>query len=280
MFRAIKMELYRMFHMKSFYVMLLFLVFITFVSAADTDGIEDLSPKASTETEIGQVDAETLEIGIAVTAPTEPGNRATLLDLLYANASGKAIAIFVVIFTVLFVTADFNSGYIKNIGGQMSSRSTLLFSKIFVLLLYNLIVFGVFLAAQALSSRIILGYVELGDGAVLGKYIGLQLLLHFALSMVCMTVAVLSRSNLLSMILAICLCMNLTVILYSAIDKVLNRLGIVDFHVMNYSVSGRISMLSMNPGSRESVTALVLSVVYLAVAAVCSSLLFEKRDIV
>ena len=54
-----------------------------------------------------------------VTVPTEPGQKATLYDMFYANTQGKVEAIFIVIFAVLFATADIRSGYIKNIGGTV-----------------------------------------------------------------------------------------------------------------------------------------------------------------
>lgn len=49
------------------------------------------------------------------------------MDVFFSNAQGKFYALFLVIFAVMFATADIKSGYIKNIGGQVSQRGSLLF---------------------------------------------------------------------------------------------------------------------------------------------------------
>ena len=45
----------------------------------------------------------------------------------FANSQGKLYALAFGDFTVLFSTADISSGYIKNIGGQIRNRGTLIF---------------------------------------------------------------------------------------------------------------------------------------------------------
>ena len=70
---------------------------------------------------------DNINVGMMVTLPTEPGEKVTVYDIFFANSQGKFYALFLVIFAVMFSTADIGSGYIKNIGGQVQKRGTLIF---------------------------------------------------------------------------------------------------------------------------------------------------------
>ena len=63
------------------------------------------------------------------------------------------MALFLVIFTVLFSSADIGSGYIKNIGGQVRSRRNLIFSKASVLFVYTTVTMLLYFIIQILHSR-------------------------------------------------------------------------------------------------------------------------------
>ena len=127
MINCMKMDLYRMFRMKSFYVVGIILaaavLFTTYMSVLDYNMIKEEyanNPQVS-EQEISS-DGEAINLGMDVTIPTRPGEMVTVYDQVYANLHGKFIAMFMVIFAVLFSSADMSSGYIKNIGGQMKTE--------------------------------------------------------------------------------------------------------------------------------------------------------------
>lgn len=87
-------------------------------------------------------------MGMMVTLPTEPGEKVTVYDIFFANSQGKFYALFLVIFAVMFSTADIGSGYIKNIGGQVQKRSTD-FSRSIALAVFTVLTMaGVFLLQE------------------------------------------------------------------------------------------------------------------------------------
>lgn len=115
MLNCIKMDLYRMFRMKSFYMIWIILaaatIFTTSMSVIDYNMLKE-EAQSSTQT-LQQESAsqeEPVNLGMDVTIPTQPGEQVTLYDLSYASLHGKFIALFMVIFAVLFSSSDVSSG--------------------------------------------------------------------------------------------------------------------------------------------------------------------------
>ena len=59
-----------------------------------------------TESIAETVKPETINMGMSVFLPTQPGEKVTVFDQVYANLQAKFVALFLVIFTVLFSSAD------------------------------------------------------------------------------------------------------------------------------------------------------------------------------
>lgn len=287
MFNMIKMDIYRMFRTKSLYViwivMGLLIVATTYLGKVDLD-MEESQVQQENEVQPEEQMAEDnpedlVNLGITVEMPVGPGEKLTVFNMFYTNAQAKVTALFLVIFAVMFSTADINSGYIKNIGGQVRRRGNLIWSRTIALLIYTVLSMILFVLFQALSNRIFFGYLEWGDGKEFLLYLGVQIVLHFAMVIISMAIAVFLRNNVVSMIIVICLCMDLMVLLYSAVDSIIQRMGVKDFTLLKYTVTGKISLLSMTPGPKECMGALCIAAVFSVVLAAATSLIFEKRDI-
>ncbi len=222
---------------------------------------------------------EVTNLGMSVSIPTEPGADVTVFDLVYGNLRGKFIALFIVIFAVLFSTADLTSGYIKNIGGQVRNRSHLILSKALLLFLYTVLTLGIFVLVQAVSNQVFFGYVKWGDLSQLLQYMGSEALLHYALALICMTIAIAARNNVFSMIVSVLLCMNVMTIIYSFVDKAAAKMGAADFRLLDYTVTGKMSLLTMEVTRKESLGAVCVAFVFMTVMIVFGSMIFEKRDI-
>ena len=124
MLNLIKMDLYRMFRTKSLYVICIVLaaalLFTTILCKTDYEILNEAD--AVQQEQVAELTTENINVGMMVTLPTEPGEKVTVFDIFFGNSQGKFYALFLVIFAVLFSTADISSGYIKNIGGQVQSR--------------------------------------------------------------------------------------------------------------------------------------------------------------
>ena len=283
MLNMIRMELYRMFKTKSLYVIWLVLaagiLFTTGLSADEMKTYTMEEKQEMYEYATGQRESETVNLGMDVTVPTKPGDTVSVFDLFYGNIKGKFLALFMVIFAVLYSTADMTSGFIKNIAGQVRDRRGLVFAKGVSLFVYTVLTMLIFTGIQTISNALFFDELVFGPVKEFLQYAGIQTLLHFALLIIVMCIAIVLRNNVISMMLSVCLCMNVLVIFYSFLDNMIAKAHIKNFHVLEYTVTGNISFLETNVTAKMAVTALAVSIAFVIVMIEVCSTVFKKRDI-
>ena len=283
MLNMIRMELYRMFKTKSMYVIWLVLaVGILFTTGLSADEMKTYTMEEKQEMyeyATGQRESETVNLGMDVTVPTKPGDTVSVFDLFYGNIKGKFLALFMVIFAVLYSTADMTSGFVKNIAGQVRDRRRLVFAKGVSLFVYTVLTMLIFTGIQTISNALFFDELVFGSVKEFLQYAGIQTLLHFALLMIIMCIAIVLRNNVISMMLSVCLCMNVLVIFYSFLDNLIAKAHIKNFHVLEYTVTGNISFLETNVTAKMAVTALAVSIAFIIVMIEVCSTVFKKRDI-
>ena len=268
MLNMIRMELFRMFKTKSLYVIWTIFAVLMIVTTALTAGemdaysLEDRQQNyeyAMEEQESGQVN-----LGMDVTPPTKPGEQVSVFDMFFANIKGKAVAVFMIIFTILYSTADVTSGFVKNIAGQVKNRGLIVCAKAVCLFLYTVLTMMLFFIVQAVANKLFFHEVILGDKRAFALYFLLQTILHFALLMIVMCIALVIRNNVVSIVIGICL---------------LAKVGLENFHMINYTVSGKITLLGTEITSEMAVTSLLVGFAFVAAAVCLGSFVFKKRDI-
>lgn len=281
MLNMIRMEVFRMFKTKSLYIIwMVMIACVFFTNSLSAEEILTFSMEEKQEMyEAAMGGEESGNLGMDVTLPTKPGADVSVFDGFYANVKGKFIALFMVIFTVLYATADITSGYVKNIAGQVRNRGNLIFAKAAALLLYVVLTMLLFIGVQMLSNAISYQKLVMGPGKEFFQYAAMQTLLHFALVMVIMCVAVVLRNNVISMMISVCVCMNVLIMLYGVVDQAVEKLGIHDFHMMDYTVSGKIVTLGMNAAPKTMGMAALVGIVFIVVMLAISMTVFQKRDI-
>ena len=275
MLNMLKMDVYRMFRTKRLYViwgiMIVTLIYTTYLSSLDYQVIQQIGEET--------LSTENVNIGISVLLPTKAGEVVTVYDVMYANISAKFLALFLLIFAVIFSTEDIQSGYVKNIAGQVKNRGHLILSKAISLMLFVVItLFGTILV-QILSNFFIWGKIELGNFSDFFSYMGTQVVLHYAFVLIAMAISIILKNNVLSMIIVICLSMNIATIFYSGIDKLIEKLGISRFHLLDYTITGKIAMLPMEITSKDCIESIRVSIIFIIVSVVITELIFKKRDI-
>lgn len=281
MFNMIKMDLYRMFRTKSLYVIWIVLaaalLITTFLCKTDYDLLNE--EDAMQQEQIAEPTAENVNVGMMVTLPTEPGEKVTVFDIFFANSQGKFLALFLVIFAVMFSTADIGSGYIKNIGGQVQNRGALIFSRSIALAVFTILTMAGAFLFQAAANCIVFGELEWGDSKAILSYFLTELALHYALMLICMAIAIILKNNVVSMVIAVCLTMNVMTIVYGLVNSAIQRMGIPNFQIYKYTITGKLSLLPMNPSGNECLAAFGVAIAFIAAMISASSVVFQKRDI-
>lgn len=281
MLNLIKMDLYRMFRTKSLYVICIVLaaalLFTTILCKTDYEILNEAD--AVQQEQVAELTTENINVGMMVTLPAEPGEKVTVFDIFFGNSQGKFYALFLVIFVVLFSTADISSGYIKNIGGQVQSRGALAISRAIALAVFTIMTLAGVFVFQAVANGIIFGYLEWGDARAILLYFATEVVLHYALVLICMTIAVTLKNNVISMVIAVCLTMNVMTIVYGLVNNAIQKMGIQNFQIYEYTITGKLSLLPMNPGGKECLAAFGVALAFIVAAIVAGSVVFQKRDI-
>ena len=281
MLNIIKMDLYRMLKTKSMYVIWIVLAAILLIttSLCKTDYELSTEKDVMKQEQVTEPTVDNINVGMMVTLPTEPGEKVTVYDIFFANSQGKLYALLLVIFTVLFSTADISSGYIKNIGGQVGNRGSLIFSRSIALSVFSVLTMtGAFLF-QAAANCIVFGELEWGNTKAILSYFVTELALHYALVLICMAIAIILKNNVISMVIAVCLSMNVMTIVYGVINSAIQKIGIQNFQIYKYTITGKLSLLPMNPSGNECLAAFGVAIVFIVMMISVSSVVFQKRDI-
>ena len=281
MLNIIKMDLYRMFRTKSMYVIWIVLAAALLIttSLCKTD-YESLNEEdAMQQEQIAEPTADNINVGMMVTLPTEPGEKVTVYDIFFANSQGKFYALFLVIFAVLFSTADISSGYIKNIGGQVRNRKSLIFSRSIAIAVFTVLTMAGAFLFQAAANCIVFGELEWGNTKVILSYFVTELALHYALVLICMAIAIILKNNVISMVIAVCFTMNVMTIVYGVINSAIQKIGIQNFQIYKYTITGKLSLVPMDPSGNECLAAFGVGMVFIVIMISASSVVFQKRDI-
>lgn len=281
MLNMIKMDLYRMFRTKSMYivwiVLAVALLLTTFLCKTDYDSLS--KEDAMQQEQITEPTEENINVGMMVTLPTKPGEKVTVFDIFFANSQGKFYALFLVIFAVIFSTADIGGGYIKNIGGQVQKRGALIFSRSIALAVFTMLTMVGSFLFQAVANDIVFGELEWGNLKAILSYFLTELTLHYALMLICMAIAIILKNNVISMVIAVCLTMNVMSIVYGLVNSAIQKIGIQNFQIYKYMITGKLSLLPMNPSGNECLAAFGVAIVFIVVMISVSSVVFQKRDI-
>lgn len=247
MMNALKMDLYRLFKTKSLYVIWLFYTIITMMGIYILFGI-------------GDVDSH-----ITI----------TVLNMM-SDTSIFQLSLFIAIFTVLYTTADRKSGYIKNIAGQVPVRSSLILSKSICLLLYTILSFGWSIVVYTIALGLFVGDMKLGPVKDFLCFIGVQILLHYAMALIAMLVAVVITSDLVGMIIAVIIGAKMTEMFYGSINTLFGN----DFDISRYTLVGQMLSVELDHVGSAAGHAVLVGCCFAVGAMVISCLVFEKRDIV
>ncbi len=246
MLNLIKMDLYRMFSMASFYVIIcLFSIGCVLMVCSST------------------MESDPLYLSIA--------------DLIMTT-SIPLITLFTGIFSALFLIADKSSQFIKNYGGQLKHRCSRIFSKIICIIIYNILFSAITILLLIVSDKIFKTNLELGFDADFFRYYALAFLGNIACCIVIVLISTLFKSTVPVVILPILISTSVFSIIFSGVDNILHRIGI-DFSTQKYMLSENLYNLPWLEGTDNISFFVLLFLGYAVISAILSCIIFKKKDI-
>lgn len=245
----IKMDLYRLFHTISTWVMLLVTIVAAFFCVALT---VDISDKYSSVVNI--------------------------LEMLF---HGGLFMVLCSVFVTIFVNAEQRNGYDKNFGGIISHRGQLVISKIVAVAIEIMIVFILFASTIAVAAKIYCGnQFAIGSFRNLFTLLGIQYLLHIGFASAIILICVLTRSSAFTMVSGILISCNIMNIIYSLVNKLIHSISnTAEFDISHFMVDYNIFAYSLELSANDTARVIAVECIFIIISLACASIVIEKRDV-
>lgn len=283
MLNLIKMELYRLFHSTSTWILFFFtivaVVFTVVMTKADVSGMEPGTRKETEKTEEQEPD---FAFGIFSETKEEwADGEVRFSELLGSELASGIFLILVTIFVSFFVHAEQKNGYLKNIAGQLSGRWLLALSKLVAVLVWGACMFSLLAVTMAAAGRVCFGKAFVLDSAgKLFTVLGGQYLLHMAFAALLLFLCTLSGSAALSITAGLLIACKVTALLYSLADRMMKSVfGIKTFDSGRYAIEMNITKYMYATEWKEIVPMLLSAGVILAVTVCLTAVVLQKRDV-
>lgn len=282
MFNLIRMDLYRLFHTGSTWILIgiisLFAVFSFYMGVVDQRLMEETGQNNNLV--IKGEDEEGMEFGIMVNTPYhEDGSEAAYLEYVCADLQSGILLVFISIFAVIYVNAEEKSGFVKNIAGQFPNRFWMYLSNNVTVALF------VFMAMAAYMVMQIFGFLIWHSGAPFGidmigealRYGVIQWILMSAFAAGIVLITTLIKSTAIGITVGMMISCGFSQIFLGFYYKIFQN---TKLHVEGYLITNNIKTIAYSSSMSRLWQAVLVGTVFLVVYNIIGSVVMQKRDVV
>ena len=269
MAKLIKMDLYRLFKTKSFKILLLVSLSIAFIAVAVISGIAKLIPMLPEES----------QLSFALTFPFASWiENVSVFSVMYTSFYVLSLMV-ISIATAIFISSEHSSGYIKNIAGQVKNKGMLVVAKFATLAIATGTIFVSYLAGAFASAQIFLhGSLNYAGFMDFAAVIGVKYLLFLAVVAIIIFLCTLTKSSSLAIAFGVIFGTGMTTIVYTAVSFFLETVTKHSIQIASFTPDGFAFKLAMATSPEILAKGCVLSVIYIAVFLILSTVVMNKRD--
>lgn len=275
MLNTIKMDLYRLLKAKVLYVTII-IATISVIASLGTARYQLDHPEFQEmmKDAIQETDDMGLEVGIQGGNVAIVNEDTSTEDVFIGTFAGGIFLVMGVVFCVVFVCTEHNSGFIKNIVSRKGYRGQMSASKSVTMVAYTLIQFVVGIGAFLIMYAILFDGFHFASMGNFLRYIGIQALIQVALMNLCILFCNVVRNMAFSMAFGICISSGLFSLVTTLIDKF-----DLPFDTTDYLLSILMKRIPMVYDSTLYIRALIISIISIAVYQVASLISMKKQDI-
>lgn len=195
-------------------------------------------------------------------------------ELLAAQINGGILMILCAIFVVVFVSAEYKDGFIKNIAGQLPYRGMLIFPEVIVIAVACALYFSAYFGCIIAAGGIVFGnsFVAISVFAII-KLLTVQIILHWGFGCLILFFYILTESTMFSMLIGILMAFKVLNILYTLIDRFFN------FKIYRYMLDSNIFQLGIETEVSTYARAVLVGIIFVLVETVLSISVIQKKDI-
>ncbi|EHR32045.1 hypothetical protein HMPREF9709_01659 [Helcococcus kunzii ATCC 51366] len=291
MLNLFKYELKRAFNSKSTYIiMLVFILFtllpvfanyytiqsaedVSYLRAMQTNSIEDFQREISKDPEKDMTPSK-LEALRKETINKQFSFEENIKHL----TGGSLILIMLTVFVSITATKEYTSGYIKNLLTIKDYRKMMPFAKIFIAIVYAILLMIVTIIIYSLTSKILTGNLNI-DWSKLLTFSGINLLSLTTISAMIILIANLSGNITTTSIVSILLVQQILIPFFNMFDG----LKLLPFKLVDISLINKASNFTMELADNEMMNYikefLPLIAVYFVVYLLLNLTVLNKKDI-
>lgn len=289
MLNLIKMDLYRMFHSLSTWIIILFTagmaLFCVVMVQGDLDAMaEDPAYAQEMEQEVEDSSGGNEDRQLGLYSESDPEwveGKIEAGEFISTQLQSGLLTLLVVIFAAIFANAEQKNGYIKNIAGQLSNRGILALSKMTASTAQVFIMILVFVAATGVMGKILWGErFSIGSLTEMLPFLGAQYLLNLGIAALILLLCILTKSSAFSMTAGIVMVMGLFVPLYSVINRAIYEIRPSwKFDISLYLPDGNIGLAGIKASSDILIRAAGVGAVFVVLCTAAAVLIMKKRDV-
>lgn len=272
MLNLIKMDLRRLVHMKSFWIMIALTVTLSAFGVYLTDYALNLQNDVSMQSGVLVIDMD---------AMTDEVNKIAFTELLNTDIAGWNLALLCAIFVPIFVNGEQKNGYIKNIAGQIPNRGMLMVSKLAAAAVQVAVIFAAYAGSMAVAGKVFWGEkLVLDSVAEFAKMVGIEYLLHIGFASFVIALTILFRGSGLSITLGVLCATPMTANAYSLVSILLHKCGVPeDFSIGTYAIETCIASVNAGLSGTDLTRVIVVGIAYIAICTLTSMIVLRKRDV-
>ena len=282
MLNILKMDLYRMFKSKSFYVLNIALVAIILSLAgmmnftlnmdyesAKESGFTFTSEDGSLDTGESSITKEEYDKTIE-----EIKQETDVAQFLSFQYSQMIISTLLAIFVALFICSELDSGFIKNIIPLRNSRINVVISKNIIMVLFIIIQAIVAITTSIISTIILSGEINIVNTKEIIIFMALQILLRVAFSSLLIAISYLLKSKAAVMTIGILLAVNVHGIFLGLVDRFISIFG---FSLSQLMIIGNSKITKFESSDYQRV--IIISIVYFIIYNIVSIIRTKRMEI-
>lgn len=280
MINLIRMDLRRLVHSVSFWIMIAVTVALAVFSTGMTKYDLDLVAKEGGLASRVEKDVQAFGIIVETNYKWLDGDIG-FDELVTVDLASNLVLLLLVIFIPIFANGEQKNGFIKNIAGQLSNRGMLVASKLFAAAAQAFIILVIYSLSVAVA-----GGFYFGERFVIGSVTNflfifvLHYLLHFSFGAVVLMLTIVLKNSAFSMVFGILCCCGISALAYNLINIAVRFIsGASEFDISKYMIEMNIRCVQGGLGQSDLFRIILVGFGFLAVSAMASAAVMQKRDI-
>lgn len=195
-------------------------------------------------------------------------------ELLAAQINGGILMILCAVFVIVFVSAEYKDGFIKNIAGRLPCRGMLIFSQAVVIAAACILYFSIFFGCIIVVGAIVFenSFIAFSVPAII-KLLTVQIILHWGFGCLIQFFYILTKSTMFSIVIGILTAYKILNIIYTLVER------FFDFKIDRYMLDSNIFQLGIEDEVSMYARAVLVGITFVIIETALSILVINKKDI-